>query len=363
MATKVSNPGNLSLPASRTGIAAQPPAEPPRSLLLYSWFVVAYNVLVVLWGAVVRATGSGNGCGEHWPLCGGTVVQHWKTLASVIEFAHRASVGVGVVGLLILMVFTWRATPRRHLARLFAGVSAVLTFNEGLLGALLVLLGHTGADQSPMRAFWLSLHLASTLLLLAALTLTAHFLGRQAGRMRGGVEIHHALPAGIGLLATLLVGVSGSLAALGDTLYPARSLAQAFAQDFSPSANWLLHIRWVHPTFSILAAIWIVFLVGASRYLSTDKALGTLGVTVAGLVGLQIVLGIADVLLLAPVWLQVAHLLGADLLWIALIVLSARLCVRPLGCPGLSARSGRQRGRLTQGRVPRSLHSEIDTTL
>ena len=319
----------VSIPASSSNAPAA--TQPSRALLRYSRLVVAYNVLVILWGAVVRATGSGNGCGEHWPLCGGTVIQHWKTVASVIEFAHRATSGIAVVAVLGLAVWTWRGTGRRHLARVFAGLAVLLTFNEGLLGALLVLLGHTGRDQSPMRAFWLSLHLANTLLLLAALALTAHFLHRSGARMRGGVELRHPVLGGVGLLATLGVGISGSLAALGDTLYPAGSLSEAFAQDFSPGANWLLHVRWIHPTLSFLAAAWLVFLVANTRRELADRRLGSV---VAGLVAAQIVLGIADVLLLAPTWLQVTHLLGADLLWIALVVLSARFCVRAIGCQG-----------------------------
>ncbi len=330
------------IPAGRPAAFATSPAaplQPPRSLRWYAWCVVAYNVLIILWGAVVRSTGSGNGCGDHWPLCNGTFVQHWRTLASVIEFAHRASVGVGVLALLVLLVWTFLRTPRRHLARLFVGLSTLLTFNEGLLGALLVLLHHTGTDQSPMRAFWLSLHLTNTLVLLAALALTAHFLGRTTGCMRGGVALRHAAFGSVGLLATLAVGVTGSLAALGDTLYPAPTLAQAFAQDLSPHANWLLRVRWVHPALSLLAAAWILFLIGKLWGGESRRLVAALG----GLLLLQIVLGIADVLLLAPTWLQVAHLLGADLLWIALVVLSARLCIRPIGCAGLlCTRSSRE---------------------
>ncbi|RRA47359.1 COX15/CtaA family protein [Acidipila sp. EB88] len=331
-------PGSAALPLSGASAAssAQPPASPSLALQRYSWAVVAYNVLVILWGAVVRATGSGNGCGEHWPLCGGTMVQHWKTVASMIEYAHRATSGIAVIALVGLVAWCWRSAPRRHIARVFAATAAVLTFNEALLGALLVLLGHTGTDQSPMRAFWLSLHLANTLLLLAALALTAHFLSRINGRMRGGVELTHAPLAFVGLAATLCVGVSGSLAALGDTLYPAHSLAEAFAQDFSPSANWLLHIRWIHPTLSFVAGAWILFLVIRTRD-AGYPALRAMGNWVASLVGIQIVLGVADVLLLAPTWLQVTHLLGADLLWIGLVVLSAQYCIRPIGCAGANS--------------------------
>ena len=329
MATQVYQPG----PAFQAGdqpMQAGARRDVSIGLRRYGWLVVAYNVLVVLWGAVVRATGSGNGCGEHWPLCGGTVVQHWKTTASIIEFAHRATSGIAVVAVLGLLVWTWRGTTKRHFARVCAAASAVLTLNEGLLGALLVLLGKTGTDQSSGRAVLLSLHLANTLLLLAALALTAEFLGRETGRMRGVVRWQYRTAAGVGLLATLMVGVSGSLAALGDTLYPAHSLSEAFAQDFSAGANWLLHVRWVHPTLSFLAGAWILFLAIRSRAAGSPR----LGVAVASLVGLQVLLGTADVLLLAPTWLQITHLLGADLLWISLVVLSARLCIRPLGCPG-----------------------------
>jgi cytochrome c oxidase assembly protein subunit 15 len=307
---------------------------PGRGLRRYAWGVTGYNVAVVLWGSIVRATGSGAGCGEHWPLCGGTVVQHWQTTASVIEFAHRATSGVALVLLVGLLGWTWRATPRRHLARVAVLASAVLTFNEALIGALLVLLGLTADNRSPLRAAYLSLHLANTLLLLAALALTAHFLARTNGRMRGGVEYRGLLPVLTGLGATLVVGVTGSLAALGDTLFPARSLREAIAQDFSGTVagpgSWLLRVRWVHPAMSVVAAAFVCVILAAALRSARHRALGQL---VIGLLVLQMVLGVADVLLLAPTWLQITHLLGADLLWISLVVLSARLCVVPIGCP------------------------------
>ena len=305
--------------------------RPSLGLRRFAWTVVGYNVAVVLWGSIVRATGSGAGCGEHWPLCGGTVVQHWQTVASVIEFAHRATSGIALVLLVALVAWTWRATAPRHLARAAAVAAAILTFNEALLGALIVLLGKTAHDQSASRAVYLSLHLANTLLLLGSLALTAHFLSRQTARMRGGVEYRGVWLALAGLGVTLVVGVAGSLAALGDTLYPAHSLREAFAQDFSAQSSWLLRLRWVHPTLSLVAAVFVCCLV--AKALATDRD-RKLGLGVVGLLVLQMVLGVADVLLLAPLWLQVTHLLFADLLWIALVVLAARLCVVSIGCPG-----------------------------
>ncbi|HEY0786355.1 MAG TPA: COX15/CtaA family protein [Acidobacteriaceae bacterium] len=306
-----------------------PQALPPIALWRYAWCVTGYNVAVVLWGSIVRATGSGAGCGAHWPLCNGTLLQHSPRIDTVIEFTHRLTSGIAVFAMLGLLVWTFLRTPSRHLARLAAVAAAALTLNEALLGALLVVLGKVAHDQSASRAVYLSLHLANTLLLLAALALTAHFLSRQAGRMRGSVEYHGAAAALIGLGATLLVGVSGSLAALGDTLFPATSLRGAFAQDFATGSPWLLRIRWIHPTLSVLAAVFIATLLWQSVRSGLHRQLGS---AVAALLGLQLVLGVADVLLRAPTWMQIVHLLGADLLWIALVVLAARVCVVPIGC-------------------------------
>jgi heme a synthase len=291
----------------------------------FAWGVLAYNVAVVLWGAVVRATSSGNGCGDHWPLCNGVVLQTNPRLATWIELAHRMTSGVTVILVLLLVVWTFRATVAGHLARMTAIAAAVLTLNEALLGALLVLLRLTADNRSPARGVYLSLHLANTLLLLAALALSAHFLARQEGFAREQVRFT-SLPLFVtGLLATLTVGVSGSLAALGDTLFPATSLAAAWAQDFSSGSSWLLRLRWLHPATSLIAGGFIVWLVLRSIKQPAERGL-SIGVVV--LLALQYGLGVADVFLLAPVWMQILHLLGADLLWITLVVLAARVCVR-----------------------------------
>ena len=155
----------------------------------YAWFVVVYSVLVVLWGVVVRATGSGNGCGDHWPLCNGQVFPIHPRLATVIEYTHRMMSGPSEVPLIILLVvWVFRATPKRHLARSFAVAGLLLILTEGLLGALLVKLGLTAMSTSPWRPPMLALHLSNTLLLLGSLALTAHFLGRRSAMLRGFVE-------------------------------------------------------------------------------------------------------------------------------------------------------------------------------
>lgn len=307
-------------------------ASAGRALKLYSWFVLGWNIAVILWGAVVRATGSGAGCGNHWPLCNGEVIPTSPRVATMIEFTHRAMTGGATVTILVLLLWTFRATRSRHLARITAVASAILLVNEAFLGALLVKLGYVVNNQSAGRFIVLPIHLANTLLLLAALALTAHFLARETGFMNGSVEYRFVGLAVASIVATIAVGVSGSLAALGDTLFPSSSFAEALAQDLAHSGPWILRFRWVHPASSVLATLFIVAIVAVSA--ARLGPLRSIANTLAGLLLFQFVLGAADVILRAPTWMQIVHLLGADVFWSTLVVLLARIVVVPLGCPG-----------------------------
>ena len=307
--------------------AAASPAKRSRTSTLlprFAWGLLAYNVPVILWGAVVRATSSGAGCGDHWPLCNGVVLQSNPRLATLIELAHRMSSGLTLPLVLLLVFWTFRSTVAGHLARIASIAAVVFTFNEGLLGALLVVLRLTADNRSPARAVYLSLHLANTLLMLGALTLAAHFLSRSEAFTRRTIRFTQLPLAITGITATLLLGVTGTLAALSDTLFPATSLTAAFAQDFSASGGWLLRLRILHPLTAVIAGLFICWLLMRSFGRPSERKLALL---VLGLLLLQFALGLADVTLLAPVWLQIVHLLGADLLWIALVLLAARVCV------------------------------------
>ncbi|HUB29896.1 MAG TPA: COX15/CtaA family protein [Terracidiphilus sp.] len=313
-------------------IAASPVgAEQLHSSALrrFAWATLVYSIAVILWGAVTRAAGAGDGCGNHWPLCNGSVVQHSASVDTLIEFTHRITSGISTVLVLGLMVWILMATPRRHLARATAVASVAFIFVEAILGAFLVKLGLTAQSRSPLRAPYLALHLTNTLLLLAALTLTAHFLGREHGFLRGKVRLVKPIQTALGLFVLLIVGVSGSLAALGDTLFPAHSLDSALAQDFSIQSNWLVRWRWTHPAIAFLASIFLIWLLvrAAKRNAYWDNR--ALSALVLILLAVQYILGVLDVALLAPIWLQVVHLFGADALWAALVVLTARLTLQP----------------------------------
>jgi heme A synthase len=280
----------------------------------YAWCVLAFNLPVVLWGAYVRASGSGAGCGNHWPLCDGEVIPHSAGAQKLIEFTHRAMSGVDVALVALLVVWAFRAFPKFHPARLGAALSAVFLFSEAIIGAALVKLEHVARNASTARGYSLSTHLLNTLTLLACLTLTAWWgSGRPRLRIRG----REAWLAGISAALVAILGISGAIAALGDTLFPAQSLAQGFAQDLDPAASIFLRLRLLHPMLAALVAGWLIF------YAATSPNARPQALAVGGLLFLQLAAGILNLLLLAPVGMQLVHLLLADLLWIGLVLLCA----------------------------------------
>ncbi len=303
---------------------------PSPALRRFSWALLAYFIAVILWGTLVRATGSGAGCGNHWPLCNGTVIQHSPRVDTIIEFTHRITSGISFFAALGLMIWTLRGTMRGHLARAAAVAVVGFTLVEAIIGALLVKLGLTAQRQSPLRAPYLALHLTNTLLLLAALTLTAHMLSRRYGYTRNSIRMVAPIGAIACVLVVLMVGVTGSLAALGDTLFPAASLSVALAQDFSAASGWLVRWRWTHPAIAFFAIIFLIWLLVRAARPTPNWDNRGLSALVLVLLAAQYLLGVFDVLLLAPVWLQIAHLLGADLLWSALVVLAARMALEPV---------------------------------
>jgi len=320
---------------SATAVPVTAHRLPSPGLRRFAWGVLAYFIAVILWGTLVRATGAGAGCGNHWPLCNGTVLQHSASANTMIEFTHRITSGLSFFAVVGLLAWTFAGTVRGHLARTAAVASVAFTLIEAALGAFLVKLGLTAQSLSPLRPAYLALHLTNTLLLLAALTLTAHLLSRRKGCLRGNVRIVAPFGAFASILVVMIVGVTGSLAALGDTLFPAGSLGMALAQDFSPTSGWLVRWRWMHPTVAFVASIFLIWLlVRAARRKTHWDNRGLSALVLLLLAGVY-VLGLTDVILLAPVWVQVAHLLGADTLWAALVVLTARLTLEPVEAEGL----------------------------
>jgi cytochrome c oxidase assembly protein subunit 15 len=298
-----------------------------------TWGLVAFLLAVVVWGAFVRATGSGAGCGAHWPVCNGQVLPRAPALQTVIEFSHRVS-----SGLVTLAVFAWAAWaffdfPRGHRVRRGAllGVLAILV--EGGIGAALVLFRLTGKDDSLTRAGVMGLHLVNTFFLLAVVALTGAWAGGLARpRLRDQGAVAALVPAA--LIGLVVLGVSGGIAALGDTLFPATSLAEGFRQDVSGGAHVLLRLRVLHPLLAVAVGTLLLVTAAVCATLRPGHSVRRTAVVLTGLVVLQLTAGMVNLALLAPVWMQLVHLLLADAVWLATVLLGAAALAE--GAPRLS---------------------------
>jgi heme a synthase len=286
-----------------------------------AWGVLALNVGVVLWGAYVRASGSGAGCGRHWPLCNGDVVPRAPSTATIIEATHRVTSGLALLAVIALAYATWRVLPRGHRARKTALASVGFIFAEALIGAGLVLFELVAHDASTKRALSMVLHLTNTFLLLGALALTAWLAGGAAAGPRVSPPRSLRLAVPLALIAALALGATGAIAALGDTLFPASSLREGLAQDLSPLAHVLLRLRLLHPVLALGSGVVIVASAALVRSFGGRRA-RTLARIVTGLFVAQFALGLLNLALLVPIATQLLHLLFADALWIALVLMA-----------------------------------------
>lgn len=300
----------------------------------YGWAVLGFNLLVILWGAYVRASGSGAGCGAHWPLCNGVVIPRAPALETIIELTHRATSGVALLLVVAQLAWARRIAPRRGPLWWAAHAAMALMLTEALVGAGLVLFEMVAENASLARAWWLAAHLLNTFGLLAMLGLVP-WLAARARIPAGPFSLAGALrtawrAAGrerglllVALGGTLLLGMTGAITALGDTLFPSRSLAEGFAQDFSPTAHLLIRLRVIHPTLAVAMAAVLLLTAGVCATRRPSRETRRFGIAVASLVVTQLLAGVVNLVLLAPTWMQLVHLLLADLLWLALVGLAA----------------------------------------
>lgn len=289
-------------------------------LARYTWLVLGYNLAVIAWGAYVRATGSGAGCGSHWPLCNGEVMPRAASLTTLIEFSHRLTSGLALVSVVVLFVWARRLTPPGHPLRLGAAWSLAFMLSEALLGAGLVVFGLVADDASAARAVVVAAHLLNTFLLLASLTLSVWWAG-DGGRLAWAAHRDGVLRVALGAVAILLVSCTGAITALGDTLFPSASLREGLSADLSSTSHLLVRLRTIHPVVAVLTALHLmtsVWRIADGRPSGSRSARAVTWLLVG-----QLAAGLLNVLLLAPVWLQMLHLLLADGIWIAYVLLAA----------------------------------------
>jgi heme A synthase len=289
----------------------------------YAWFVLVYNLIVIVWGVFLRASHSGDGCGQHWLTCNGEVVPAAPQLKTIIEFSHRLMSGLAFIFVLILFIWAFRKFQKGDFLRKTAFLSFVFIVAEALIGAGLVLTGNTAGAITPTRPFWMAAHLISTFTLLAVLTMTAWFA-------KSEVFFDFKVPSkvfwllGIAVFGVFMVGISGSTAALSSMLFPVDTLSQGFAQDFSDTSHILLRLRILHPIFSVSLVVYLFFIATWLKKISFDDFWTSRWASILqGLVLIQLIFGGLTLITLAPIVMQIIHLLLADFVWISVVLLTA----------------------------------------
>ena len=270
----------------------------------FAWAFVVYLLAVILFGAWVRISGSGAGCGSHWPTCNGAIIPLAPSAAARIEYTHRLTSALCGVWGIVLLAWAWKAFGRGRVTAA-AGLTLLFIVFEGAIGAGLVLGGLTGNDDSAARAAAIALHLVNTLFLTASAALTARW--PQADAAAGRRVFAYRAPAfALGMAAFVLTAASGAVTALGDTLFASPAGIDA--------GHFLIRLRIVHPFLAVAAAAYLLWLLAPQA--AADRWAKAAMHTAAA----QVALGFLNIALAAPAWLQLVHLLAAQALWICLVI-------------------------------------------
>ncbi|MEM9952416.1 MAG: COX15/CtaA family protein [Chloroflexota bacterium] len=299
----------------------------------YSWFVAGYTILVILWGAVVRITGSGAGCGNHWPDCNGQVLHRPESIETMIELSHRLTSALAGFFVLIMLIWAFRAVFKHN--QKFIRQMTVMTFIfiliEGALGAALVRFELVADNSSVARAVVIGLHLVNTLILLGFNTLAAWGATKKEQIRFTGISRHGWLMI-IAIGGFLLMSAIGAVTALGNTLFPSESFIEGVRQDFDPTSHFLIQLRIWHPVSAILVSgllFYIGYQILGDDRLRENKTITRYVNVLFVVIVIQVVGGFLNVIFLAPDFMQLVHLLLADAMWMVIIVLTADLLVQP----------------------------------
>ena len=296
---------------------------------IFAWSVVGYNILVILWGAWVRITGSGAGCGEHWPDCNGEVLPRAETTETLIEFTHRLTSGLSLIFTVILVIWAFKKYEKGDKVRKASVLALAFLIAEALLGAGLVIFGLVANNDSEFRAVVVALHLVNTCMLVAFGVLTAYFAG--GGEMpKPSQHRKMAWLLLIAIIAMLITNMSGAITALGDTLFPVDTssdvpIMERLKDDLSPTVHFLVRLRIIHPIVAVVTAVFLMMLAAGVRLSDVSEHAAQWSSLLAMSVIAQVGLGFLNIALAAPGWLQLVHLAVAQVVWISLIVMGASM--------------------------------------
>jgi heme A synthase len=306
------------------------------SFARYAWGVVALNLIVVVWGGFTSASGSGDGCGARWPLCGNDVIGAAVQTATLVVFIHRITSGLALLAIVWLVILAYNLYAAGQPVRLGATLAGIFIIIESLLGASLVLFQWVDTNMSLARAFVQPIHLTNTYLLLGSLALTAWWAGGGAAlRLRGQEGATRWLALGLWLM--LVLGGFGALARLASAIFPSESFLQGVQKDFARDAHYLIRLRVWHPALAMIVGAYMLVLANFTTLHRRSPATRRLGWVIAVVFGLQFAVGSLNAVLLAPIALQLVHLFLADVLWLASVLLSAAVLGAPATTPASAA--------------------------
>lgn len=275
--------------------------------------LLIYTVLVILWGAWVRISHSGDGCGDTWPLCHGQLIPDAERGKTWVEYGHRLM--SGIYGLVVIY-FWWVARKvftKDSFARKAAFATLFFTITEALLGAKLVLFQLVTTNDTPYRAFVMALHQLNSFMLTGAVAL-AFASALEDKVSRASAKKYSAIPWLI-----VFIGITGAWASLSNSLFPTNNLWEGLVADFSSSSHFLIRLRVLHPIIALVGGgslalfFWIKSQTAESHYIQ-KRSFQLFTVLVGALL-----FGIATLLLHAPVWMKIAHLAIAHSVWVLLL--------------------------------------------
>ena len=243
----------------------------PKSFVTLAWVAAACAYLLIVLGAVVRISGSGMGCGDHWPLCNGHLFPPLNEIPTVIEWSHRLVAAVVSILVIGLVALDWRR----------AWPALILLIVQILLGAVTVKTGLTPA--------MVILHLATAMLLLAALIVTACGAPLSPGLRPGSAVL---------LALTFITVLFGALTANLGAMASCGGIPLCNGQ-LIPTAGPLAWVQWIHRLLAYTLTGSLIWLVVRS---ADRRAWGLLAIVVV-----QIAIAATMIQLGFPGALQAAH--------------------------------------------------------
>ncbi len=282
------------------------------------WILVVYTVLVIIWGAWVRISHSGDGCGNHWPLCDGLYIPTAPSQKTLIEYFHRLSSGFYGIFALGLAIAAYRVFPKKSAGRQVAIATFILMVIEALLGAALVLKGLVGENATIFRLSVMTLHQMNSLLLTGSTVILALVTKPDRSPVTIQISWKGLVTQGSNWIIFMLIPATGAWAALANTLFPSKSLQEGLQKDLASDSPWILKLRIVHPILALVIGLALIYKFFKNSE-TTEGDLAKANLQVAGALSIAVLFGILTLLSLSPVWMKLVHLTIAQLVWISLV--------------------------------------------